>query len=324
LDTTSQLNRGILPLGDTDASPDDPATIIVTGIARSGTSMVASVLRSAGLPMGEVLHAVVEEDAEILAALQSGHDGLLRDLIRRRDARWPRWGFKVPNLHAYLLAERMAWFRRPRLVVIYRDPLAVAVRSGLSEHFNAIGQLTMIGHALTSLTAFVRRANCPTLLLSYEKVISAPDDFLDNLLPFCGLSTPREARAPLLRAIRPNNPAYLATAFTTFKGNVERIVNGSLHGWCHQVRSLVPVQMELLVDGDVVLEFQADQFREDLAASEIGNGCHGFFVDLKPLRLSDECRLSVRVRKRTVVLDGSDRTVAELAVALARQPETVA
>lgn len=207
LDTTSQLNHGIIPLGDDGASGADEATIVVTGIARSGTSMVASVLRSAGLTMGDALHAVVEEDAEMLAVLQSGHDGLLRDLIRGRDARWPRWGFKIPNLHAYLLAERMRWFRRPRLVVIYRDPVAVAVavavRNVLLERFDAKEQLTLTGHALTALTSFITRAGCPTLLVSYEKAITAPDDFLGSLLAFCGLPVPAEgARRCCVRSSR--------------------------------------------------------------------------------------------------------------------------
>ena len=46
--------------------------LIVTGLARSGTSMLAAVLRRAGVFMGEQLYETVDEDAQMLAVLRSG------------------------------------------------------------------------------------------------------------------------------------------------------------------------------------------------------------------------------------------------------------
>lgn len=105
---------------------------------------------------------------------------------------------------------------------------------------------------------------------------------------------------------------------SVFEGRVEGLLDHKLHGWCCQVGSLVPARLELLIDGEIALEFQGDQFRDDLARAHIGNGHHGFVLDLKQLNLTDDTRLSVRVAKRTIMLDGGNQTVAALTAVLTR------
>jgi hypothetical protein len=98
------LNTGVIVQRDGAAKSRDGGkrTIVVTGVARSGTSLVASVLKAAGLHMGDFLHDVVQEDAQMLEIVRSRDTALLRTLIQQRNAQHPRWGFKVPNLHAYM------------------------------------------------------------------------------------------------------------------------------------------------------------------------------------------------------------------------------
>ena len=312
MEYVSPTNTGVIQDSHGVAAGSGPRTLIVTGVARSGTSMVSSVLSAAGVYMGEHVYDVVGEDAQVLAILQTGHHAMLKDLIKVRDAAHPVWGFKIPNLHAYLTPEQFKWFRNPRMIAIFRDPVAVAVRGALSEHIDAMEGLVSTTHAITAVAEFAAMAGCPALLLSYEKAITAPDRMLESVLSFCGIEYDDVLFNKLLQSVMPNNPAYLATANRQYVGFMEGIVDGKVYGWCHQVGSLFPVSLELLADGEFVTAFDADQFRGDLASSGIGNGNHGYYLDITRYGFLRDTVLSVKVRNRTVELRGSGRTLGVL------------
>lgn len=134
-------------------SGSTPAVVAVTGMHRSGTSLVAGLLRAAGLPMGETLlgasasnphghhedTAFVELHDRALAAL--GADWTLagapasmawtadiaRDAdalvaARRRDA---AWGWKDPR-SVLFLDEWAARIPSLRVIVVFRDAAQVA------------------------------------------------------------------------------------------------------------------------------------------------------------------------------------------------------
>lgn len=306
-----RVNTGAIVTGIRPTTPQGgiPAqrTLIVTGVARSGTSMVASVLREAGLFLGQFVREVVVEDAQMLELLRTRNMAALRQLIGERNAAFPVWGFKLPNLHAHLRHDEVALFRNPQLILIYRDPVAVAVRGALSEHYNAIDAVAATGTAQDGLLHFMRRTGCPALLLSYEKALIAPHAMIDTLLSFCGLSVPPERRERLLAAVRPNRPEYLDIANSEFEGTIDGLMDGQLYGWCRQVDRIDPQRVDVLANGILLQSVLADRFREDLARSGIGNGCHGFLVDLLPYRLSPDTILRVRVRDRVVELTNSGR-----------------
>lgn len=312
MEYVSPTNTGVIQDSHGAAAAEGPSTLIVTGVARSGTSMVSSVLSAAGVYMGEHVYDVVGEDAQVLAILQSGHHSMLKDLIKVRDAAHPVWGFKIPNLHAYMTPDQFKWFRNPRMIAIFRDPVAVAVRGALSEHIDAMEGLISTTHAITAVAEFAAMSGCPTLLLSYEKAITAPDRMLESLLSFCGVDYDAALFQTLLQSVMPNNPAYLATANRQYLGFLEGIVDGKVYGWCHQVGSLFPVSLELLADGAFVTAFDADQYRGDLATNGIGNGNHGYYLDITRYAFRPETQLTVKVRNRTVELRGSGRTVGAL------------
>src|SRR5580704_5514110 len=73
-------------------------TFIVTGLHRSGTSLVASVLRQVGIFMGIQINGLVHEDEAIAKMLIARDFPALTQLIRERDAAYGTWGFKFPML----------------------------------------------------------------------------------------------------------------------------------------------------------------------------------------------------------------------------------
>ena len=106
-----------------------------------------------------------------------------------------RGGASHSHLHVYLTSAELALFRNPHLIVIYRDPVAVAVRNALSEYFGELDTMVKTGDAMYGLAQFVQRADCPVLLLSYEKALSMPNTVIDRgcwSSAACGWTTPLE------------------------------------------------------------------------------------------------------------------------------------
>lgn len=308
----SALNTGIIanvpPLAPTRPQKGTGRkTIIVTGIARSGTSLFAALLKEAGVFMGEFLHDVVHEDAQILEFLRSRDMRLLKTLIERRNTKHDLWGFKVPNLHAFLQSSEISLFRNPHLIVVYRDPVAVAVRNALSEHLDERTALLGATNAMDSLAHFIDRAECPVLMLSYEKALSFPNIVIDTVSEFCGVKVEQQTRNQLFVQIQPNRAEYLAAATRHFAGYVDGILEGQLRGWCVQVGRIEPVQLSLFADEQLVASFRADKYREDLAIGGVGNGCHGFSVNLSPFHLRGSNVIRIKVRDRVLELENSGK-----------------
>lgn len=287
-------------------------TFVVTGIARSGTSLIAGLLKDAGVFMGQFLHEVVEEDSQMLEALTSRDMPALKRLIQHRNAAHDQWGFKVPNLHAFLQHKELGLFREPRLVVIYRDPVAVAVRNALSEHYGELQALAAATNAAHSLARFVERVPCPVLLLSYEKALAFPNLVIDSLLKFCEQRPDEAIRNKMLLRVQPNRAEYLIAARRRYVGAIDGILNGQLYGWCAQDGRMEPVRLELHADGRLVDTFTADHYREDLARIGVGNGGHGFFVDLERLTLPPAAEITVKIAGRVLELKNSGTTLDRL------------
>lgn len=310
----SALNTGVIVRRDGTKGRDDrKRTIIVTGVARSGTSLVASVVKAAGLHMGDRVYDVVNEDAEMLEIVRSRDAKLLRALIQQRNAKHASWGFKIPNLHAYMRYDELNQFRNPHLIGIFRDPVAVAMRNALSEHTDQMQGVIAAAGAMQAMARFADLTDCPMLLLSYEKIVSFPPLLIDSVLDFCGITVNKTKRAALLEQVKPNNPDYLAVASRRFLGRIDSLTNGSLFGWCYEENRLEPVRLDVLADDLPLESCNADQYRADLASGGIGNGCHGFVIDLSRYKLQASAVIRVKIASRQLELENSGQRLDRFA-----------
>jgi hypothetical protein len=201
-DPGSILNQGMIAhtaprRGRRGAGPEK--TLLVTGLARSGTSMLAAMLQEAGVWLGDHVYEPINEDAEITQILRARDFTRLDALIRRQNARTPIWGFKMPDLHQFLQHDELDRFRNPQLIVIYRDPVAIAARNALSEQADGTEAFIETTAAMHSMAQFVRASGVPFLLLSYEKALLFPQVFIDNVLALCAITPDDEKRAALRR-----------------------------------------------------------------------------------------------------------------------------
>jgi hypothetical protein len=293
------LNTGMLELRvsrDDHDRGDGLMTVVVTGVGRSGTSMVAKLLDALGIWMGNTEGLAVFEDQEFNRALYQMDYNRVRQLINAYDNAHQRWGLKFASLQNHIFPPHLDYFRRPHLIVVMRDIAATASRSHISDGQNRDSQAALrnVAKQTSDMVNFICESTCPTLVVSYEKFIMFPDKGIDAVAAFCGITMSDDMRRNARQAIEPNNPQYIKLFHPSYRGNFDSVKYGAVLGWCAADDSFDPVDVELVADGTVLAVTKADLYRTDLFAAGIGNGYHGFRFDLSGLVLNDAMVLQVR------------------------------
>jgi hypothetical protein len=302
------VNKGFV-VSNPDAGDAEHAgrTFIVTGLHRSGTTLIASMLRQVGIFMGAAINDIVHEDEDLAQLIEAKDQGELRQLIASRNSGYGTWGFKLPMLCRWLHAPDMALFNNPHVIVTFRDLLAISRRASLSEYQAPLQALRDAANDMAAMVEFVTQLPCPTLLLSYEKALVFPEDVVDAIARFCALPQSEALRQRLISAIQPNREMYLLGARRRYEGRVEGIAGGRLYGWCRLTGVADPVSLELLVDNRLAASFVADAFRQDLLDAGFGAGRHGFFLDVASLGARPDAVVRIKVAGHGVELDNSGR-----------------
>jgi hypothetical protein len=189
------MSSGIICLNPAPAQTI--ATIIVSGVGRSGTSMAASALHDLGLYIGSDWLPGLYEDQPMRRALYHFFHDERAGCIARYNALNPKWGFKFPSLHRHMHPPELGQFRAPRLIVMCRDAVAVSNRAGVDPSKILIEQAAMM--------AFAQAVTFPVLLASYEKAMDSPEAFKAALASFVGIKI-----APGMVSAFADRNAYLA------------------------------------------------------------------------------------------------------------------
>lgn len=171
-----------LPINKQDDFPPK-RTIVVLGVERGGTSMVAGVLRGMGINLGDRA-GLNHEDPKFIPDDQSK----LRAYIQSRNEDHDIWGFKMPKATMALKFFETE-LRNPIFIVAYRNPLSIAdswMQRGAGQ---LIDVLERVDTYQNELHALYRRTRCPILLVNYERVLLEHEtraSFVDELAEFIG------------------------------------------------------------------------------------------------------------------------------------------
>jgi hypothetical protein len=180
--------------------------IFVFGAPRGGTSMVAGALRILGVDMGQRQGHGNNEDLDIQEA--RGPVGELADpegeamaaalermrpVIEERARSAAPWGWKDPH-GAFYAPQVEELLPAPRLIGVYRDPLAAAQRVHMLTGRSLDDALedTLALHERCRVC--LARTAQPAAMVSYEKALVRPERFVEQLAVFCGLS-PTDAQS---------------------------------------------------------------------------------------------------------------------------------
>ena len=211
--TASNFNTGYRTLNyNAGHQAETNFTVVVSGLGRSGTTMIGKMLTAGGVPMGVPKHDVIHEDVGLSSLVENQDEVRLREVLRDRNAKHTIWGVKRPLIvqHSDLIE---ATFRNPRYIVIFRDPMAVGTRNNLSLGFDLPGALHVYKGQFEIVCEFVARSHRPMLLLSYEKVLNNTTAIVEEIAEFCRIEPSR--RPDMLDVISPNDVSYLAETTQT-------------------------------------------------------------------------------------------------------------
>lgn len=166
----------------------DPAgearTVVVVGVPRGGTTMVAGALHCIGVFMGDSIGNTYE-DRPLSEAVEAEDWNRVRKIARRRDSSYDVWGWKRPSSFKYLDAVDST-LRSPHYVVVFRDMLSIAKRRQVSMGFDVDQTLHGTIGAYSRIASFIGETSRPTMMVSYEKCLTNKDVFLQALLEFVG------------------------------------------------------------------------------------------------------------------------------------------
>lgn len=302
-------NEGVLALNKPDPSPP-LKTVIVLGVARGGTTMVASVLQALGVPMGEKLGPVLE-DVALSKAVEARDIARLKDIIARRDATYPLWGWKRPSAFEYGDVWR-GCFRNPHVIAVFRDPFAIANRNRISMLSDVFQNLERSVQHLGTLVQFLRRHEGPVLLCSYEKALVSPETFVRAVDEFLELNM-AERWTDAVREVNPSPREYLETSRITHSlGHLDTVNERICSGWAfYPKQSARTASVQIFVNDQLLHVIEARRPRPDVKEKGIHpTGLCGFRLEWpagKAPKVGD--KIEARVEGDVKQLNGSPSAV---------------
>jgi hypothetical protein len=170
---------------DGERPKTEQRSFVCFGAVRGGTSMVAGVMQAAGVHMGFDLGDTHEDPV----FAKRGVNVMVAEVERRKTLGLSHWGWKFPNAPAYLDQLR-PHLPDPHLVVVTRDTVATAM-GHLRWHGRE--QLAALSDVMVSTQRNLLMAltwQVPALLVSYEKAVANPLNFITEFCEFAQLPVP--------------------------------------------------------------------------------------------------------------------------------------
>lgn len=180
-----------------EANHADPKTIVILGVARGGTSMVAGAAREMGIDLGSHLGENHEDKRFIEKNLKS-----VRARIAARNEEAETWGWKMPHSLEYI--EKIEGeLRNPHIVLVWRNTLASAISQVNRSNADIQVALDFSAGRLMEMVQKVKLLNSPTLMINYEAAIQDKEEFLKVYSEFLGVELTDEMQDRCLKFIDP-------------------------------------------------------------------------------------------------------------------------
>lgn len=254
-----------------------PLTLVITGAEPAdGASILANVVRHLGVP--------------VFFAPATSHSFAERSESLRRQ--YGTWGARVqfrPGIanHIRRLGDN------PHLIIAMEDVASLALSIERSAEGGAAEALARAAERVVDLTMFANKVKLPTMIVSIQKAREFPRPLVDALSTYIGVQpsddTRNSAMAVIDQGARLLYPASLG--LRNVQGAVDNVQRrGKITGWAKHARADRRVNVRVLVSGVLAGEGVADEPRRDLVKLNVGDGNHGFAINIKHL-LTDEIQV---------------------------------
>lgn len=297
----SLINKGVAVVG----SPQrDHAPIVVVGVARGGTSMVAGSLAHLGIFMGAQSSPPVFEDVRLSTLFEQKDFEGVQALAEQYTQKHGLWGWKRPSSVEYL-ADVDRLLNRPRYIFVYKDIMSIAQRNAISMLSELVSGMERPIRQYKKTLDFLKEKNPHAMLVSYDKAMSDPSHFVQILIEFSGVEPDDAQVQAALEFITPNPEHYLdSSRITKAQGRLGGVKDNKIYGWARFVHSKQPARVDLFVNDQKIGTAVADQPRPDLAEKFNQDCAFNFNLNSKDLlKIGDVLR--ARVIHEVIDLDNS-------------------
>jgi hypothetical protein len=235
-------------------------SVIVLGLARSGTSVVAAILRALGVDMGfsvrdkanpygsledrdfAQLHKKIFDLAgnktywnppapEAILSLKEQCDPLIRELVENKSRARPVWGWKHPRT-ILTLELFLPYLENPHLIAIFRNPLGIAnssvehTKNYTADKVDFFQALRLVNFYYAEMFKILERHRAlPAITVAFEDVVSQPMREAEKLANFVQLRLTEEKRAQIDKMViaRDRIAQEKARAKGFFTGTIPRL-----------------------------------------------------------------------------------------------------
>ena len=190
-------------------------TFVIFGMMRGGTTAVTTVVRDLGLFVGTDIGNNLEDREFYVPPDQMG------PVVRARNTEHAVWGFKHPRAGVFM-PSIFEDLRNPRFICVTRDlggnVLGIKKDDPGRETLKT-AQLT--AHRTVQNMNTIAKLACPTLIVSYEKLLLKPEAVILEMATFVNLPCTRSQSAEIAKKIVPGR--YQKIERTTWQARLARI-----------------------------------------------------------------------------------------------------
>lgn len=302
------LNKGLVTRCGDAARQNPQKTLIVLGVARGGTSAVAGALAQLGVFTGDMSAGPVFEDVHLSSKIESGTDQEIQELIADYNQHHDVWAYKRPRL-LYHIDHVHPFFRNPLYIVVFRDIFAAAQRTRISGGVDTLLSMRKLLGDSERILSFIDTNRPSFIMVSYEKLLAYPEEFVEQLVEVAGLSVSPENVQAAADFVRPEPPEYLdATRTNKAAGAITQVAHNVVAGWARYLYPLKPkAVVRLSVNGESIATTTAELEAADLPeVGDIpaGTAC-GYRFSLPENSITPGDLISVRATDEIVDLPGS-------------------
>lgn len=296
------VNRGIAVVG---SPAQEKMPIIVCGVARGGTSMIAGALAELGVFMGDQAAPPVFEDTLLASAMETSNFTTALSIASKYSADHGRWGWKRPSSINYLDKVDNV-FGEVAYIFVYKDIFSIAKRNAISMLEEILPMMQMSLDQYGKSLDFLNKKHPYAMLVSYDKAVAYPEHFIEKLVEFCQLTPSEAQKKRSIDFITPEPMNYLEESrIMRTQGCLDGMSGRLIFGWAKYVFKKAPPIVDILLNDVVVGTVVADSSRPDID-EKLGVPC-AFFFDLpNNILLKQGDRLRARVQDEIRDLKGSD------------------
>jgi hypothetical protein len=296
------VNRGIAIEGDYESVQGRP--VVVVGVARGGTSMVAGALHKMGLFMGDRAVSPVFEDVRLSEVFESGDLQKASSIAAEYTSRYGVWGWKRPSCVNYL-DDVDSVLGSPRYIFIFKDLFSIAQRNSISMLTDTLHTMKRAGMEYGRILEFIEKREPVSMLVSYEKAVADPRYFIAKLAEFLMIDPVQEKLESAEEFVSPNPPEYLEKSrITKTQGRLGGINGRKIYGWARYVHRIDSALVDIYLNDELLSTVKADRPRADLL-ERFGQACAFVYNIPEDLRLKVGDTLRARVRNDIRDLENS-------------------